>query len=995
MNSFCKHPGAIDFKRLLLACLIVVGVFQKAYSQKYFQQKVNYSINVSLNDKSHELSAFEKVEYTNNSTDTLHYLYFHLWPNAYSDNKTDLAKQLFDRSGKERLFNDPELRGYIDSLNFRIDKEPVHWQYLPGQPDICKIILNKPLYPGGSITISTPFHVKIPKGVTSRLGHIGQSYQISQWYPKPAVYDNNGWHQMPYLDQGEFYSEFGSFNVFITIPSNYIVGATGDLQNKHESEMLDKLASDTSWIKNSKAGDVNFPPSSLHTKTLHYTGINVHDFAWFADKRFHVLKSKVTLHGSGKVVITWLMFTNQQSDLWKNAIPYINHAILDFSSWIGDYPYNSFTAVQSALNAGLGMEYPGVTVIGLTKDGYTLDKVIAHEACHNWFYGALGSNERRYPFMDEGITTSYEVRYLAKWYPGKKLWDSYLNDIKQAKFFHIDKLPVERIMEFEWLVAARNNSEQPENLSSTDYDVTNYNLIPYNKAAISFNYLRAYLGDSVYDSFMHDYYRQWKFKHPQPDDLRLVLESHTGKKARWFFDDLIGTTKRLDYKMVSYKNNRLVLQNVGELVSPVLIAGMIKDSVCFEKWVDGFKGKKNIDIPRGNFTDFKIDPNHVMPEIDRMNNNIHTTGLFPKADPIQPQLLFSLEEQEKQSVMYIPAVNWNQENGFMIGLALHNGFIIPKPLEYMLMPFYTFSNSRLEGYGKISYNITPYDNFIRLAKLTLEGTQFGAPGNQDYHKIKLGLDINIRPDKITDPIRQKVFGRFIMASDLNQIENLEKVKMNDYFQVGYDLQKKSMVNPYDLLVSFESGSSFQKASVEFNYKLSYTGKNNGLEMRFFAGSMLKNIPANSFYALAPAGRSGRDQYLYDGTYPDRFGVYPATFWSRQMTISEGGLVSPVNEQLGYSNWLVSMSFSSNLPGKAGKLGIKPFVNLLLNDHGLSMENNSPFFGEAGIKVGFWNLFEIHFPLLVTGNIQSINGSIKDRIRIVFSLDFSKQGKFGL
>jgi hypothetical protein len=494
---------------------------------------------------------------------------------------------------------------------------------------------------------------------------------------------------------------------------------------------------------------------------------------------------------------------------------------------------------------------------------------------------------------------------------------------------------------------------------------------------------------------MHDYYRQWKFKHPQPDDLRLVFESHTGKNLSWFFDDLIGTTKRLDYKMVSYKNNRLVLQNVGELASPVLIAGMIKDSVCFEKWVDGFEGEKSIDIPRGNFTDFKIDPNHVMPEIDRLNDNIHTSGMFPKADPIQPQLLFSIEDQVKHSVMFIPAVNWNQENGFMIGLALHNGFIIPKPFEYMIMPFYTFSNSRLEGYGKISYNITPYDNFIRLAKLTLEGTQFGAPGNQDYHKIKLGLDINIRPNKITDPIRQKVFGRFIMASDLNQIENLEKAKMNDYFQLGYNLQKESMVNPYDLLVSFESGSSFQKASVDFNYILSYTGKNNGLEMRFFAGSMLKNTSSDSFYALAPSGRSGRDQYLYEGTYPDRFGVFPSTFWSRQMTISEGGLVSPVNEQLGYSRWLVSMSFSSNLPGKAGKLGIKPFVNLLLNDHGLSPANNSPFFGKAGIKVGFWNLFEIHFPLLVTGNIQNITGSIKDRIRIVFSLDFSKQGKFGL
>ena len=219
--------------------------------------------------------------------------------------------------------------------------------------------------------------------------------------------------------------------------------------------------------------------------------------------------------------------------------------------------------------------------------------------------------------------------------------------------------------------------------------------------------------------------------------------------------------------------------------------------------------------------------------------------------------------------------------------------------------------------------------------------------------------------------------------------------MNSYIQLGYNLEKTSLVNPYNLLVSFESGASFQKAAADFNYKVSYTGKNNGLEIRFFAGVMLRNTLPNSFYALAPSGRSGRDQYLYVGMFPDRFGEFPTSFWSRQMTISESGLVSPINEQLGYSNWLMSLSLSSNLPGKAGRIGIKPFVNLLLNDHGLGTSNNSPFFGEAGLKIGFWNLFEIYFPLLVTGNIQTINGSIKNRIRVVLNLDFSNRGKIGL
>jgi hypothetical protein len=204
-----------------------------------------------------------------------------------------------------------------------------------------------------------------------------------------------------------------------------------------------------------------------------------------------------------------------------------------------------------------------------------------------------------------------------------------------------------------------------------------------------------------------------------------------------------------------------------------------------------------------------------------------------------------------------------------------------------------------------------------------------------------------------------------------------------------------MVNPCSLLVSFESGKAYQKAAVDIDYILSYTGIDNGLEMRLFAGAMLKNTSSGSFYAIAPGARSGRDEYLYEGTYPDRFGVFPTTFFSRQMTLSEGGLVSPVNERLGYSNWLVSLSLSSNLPGKIGHIGIKPFANLLLNDHGFGSTDAFPFFGEAGIKIGLWNLFEIHIPLLVTHNIQTITGSLNNRIRIVFNLDFSKQGKIGL
>jgi hypothetical protein len=180
------------------------------------------------------------------------------------------------------------------------------------------------------------------------------------------------------------------------------------------------------------------------------------------------------------------------------------------------------------------------------------------------------------------------------------------------------------------------------------------------------------------------------------------------------------------------------------------------------------------------------------------------------------------------------------------------------------------------------------------------------------------------------------------------------------------------------LFSYEYNESFQKTSAELNYKLSYYGKNRGLDIRLFTGAMLKNPSNSSFYSLSADGRSGRELYLYQGTFPDRFGVFPETFFSRQMTLSEGGLVTPVDESLAYGPWLVSLSLSTNLPGKAGWVPIKPFINFLVNDQG-------PFY-EAGLKAGIWNFFEIYFPLLVSQNMGSINGSLKDRIRFVLILD---------
>jgi hypothetical protein len=679
------------------------------------------------------------------------------------------------------------------------------------------------------------------------------------------------------------------------------------------------------------------------------------------------------------------MFTDQEAPLWKDVISYINNAIWYYSLWIGDYPYDNFTAVQSTLSAGLGMEYPGLTVIGHTEDPYMLDKVISHEICHSWFYSALGSDERRFPYMDESITGAYESRYMDERYPDKKLWEIYFRNGRLAKVFRINKMPVQRLAELEWLNIARGNLEQPVNLPAPDYSQVNYSILIYNKAAHGFNYLRAYLGNSLFDSIMHDYYRTWKFRHPGPEDLRAVFESHTTKNLAWFFDDFLGTTRRLDYKMVRLKDQKVLIKNSGELKAPLLIAEMSGDSILSEKWEDGFEEEKWITPVGDEYSEIIIDPGHKMPELFRLNNNIRKSDIFRRADPFQSRFLFTIEESDKRSLIYTPAVGWNSENGFMAGLVLHNGMLIPKPVEYLFIPFYTFRDPGLTGYGKISLNIAPYDNIIRIATFSLEGEQFGAPGNQNYRKAKIGLDLSFRSGKMINAVRQNVFGYYIAASDLGQIQLLTQAEMRSFLHFGYLLERTGIINPFNMLISVESGKSFQKISLDLNYKYSYYGLNNGLEVRIFTGTMLKNASADPFYAFSPGGRSGHELYFFQGLFPDRFGDFPETFWSRQMTLDEGGLVTPVNVSLGYSRWICSLSLTSTLPGIASRIPVKPFVNILLNEHGAGTTYKSPLFFEAGFKAGMWNFFEIYFPLLISENIESITGSFKDRIRFVFKL----------
>jgi hypothetical protein len=203
-------------KKLLLL-IFAFCLLPFAYCQlPYWQQQVNYKIDVTLNDADNTLDGFVKMDYHNNSPDTLHFIWIHLWQNAFKNDKTAFTDQDLENGSTDFYFSNADKRGYINRLDFKVNGEVAKTTDHPQHQDIVKLILPKPIAPNSSAKIETPFHVKLPYNF-SRGGHVVQAYQITQWYPKPAVYDRKGWHPMPYLDQGEFYAEFGNYEVQITL----------------------------------------------------------------------------------------------------------------------------------------------------------------------------------------------------------------------------------------------------------------------------------------------------------------------------------------------------------------------------------------------------------------------------------------------------------------------------------------------------------------------------------------------------------------------------------------------------------------------------------------------------------------------------------------------------------------------------------------------------------------------------------------------------------
>jgi hypothetical protein len=983
---------------ILICCLPFLAQAQDGY----FQQQVDYKIQVQLDDEAHLLHGFVQMDYHNNAPQALDTLYIHLWPNAYRNRQTAYAKQALRMGNADFYFAPESERGSIDSLAFQLDGQAVDYAYHPEHVDIAYLVLPEPIPSGGRVTLSTPFRVDIPY-CFSRLGHVGQSYQITQWYPKPAVYDQDGWHPMPYLDMGEFYSEFGDFEVEITLPENYRVAATGQLETPSERAFLQQLSDE----KTAYTDTLDFPPSASNLKTIRYTAERVHDFAWFADKRFEVRVDTVQL-ASGRTVEAWAFFTQEERELWLKATDYVKRSVRFYSEQVGEYPYPQATAVQTALEAGGGMEYPMITNIGEAGNARSLDQVITHEVGHNWFYGILGSNERTHAWMDEGLNSYYEQRYMRQFYGSSSPLPAFLMVDTSMTLGDIG-----------YLYQARRRLDQAPDTHSDAFEPINYFLGAYEKPAMALHLLEDYWGRERFDAAMQAYYDQWQFKHPQPADYRRVMETIGGEELGWLFDGLLYSNGKTNYSIqkVKQRGRRLEvrLRNKGDINSPVPLGVIKGGQLDTLYWLPGFEGEQEVRLSANGATGLQIDPQGVSLELYRRNDEYELSGLLPKWDWPGFKLLTAVQGNRKQSVFAMPIVSWNNYDKTLPGLLLYNHSIPEQRFEFALAPMIGVGTGRLAGIGDLHYNFYPGEGgFIHRMRLGVSGRRFGfrrvARFDQDlaFNRIQpyLRLDFKTPSDKrwrkqlllsalwIED---QESNGGPLDAEVITRTTFLQRAELT--------LANERVVSPYTWHFAVEhqafddvfgEAQRYVKAEVTWEGAFNYAEKE-AVHLRLFGGYFLQNTQrtANNF---SPAAfnliSQGFNDYRYDDLYAGR--SENEGFWSRQISMRDGGFKNIIGQgfPLGRSNdYILSANFWVDLPQNAlFGIPIKPYLDLgyFSDARPISGEPvfSDQFIWSGGMMISAFNdAVAVYFPLLSSLNIADRQAEVGDYWqRISFQFD---------
>ncbi|HTN07462.1 M1 family metallopeptidase [Agriterribacter sp.] len=636
--------------RILLVALFLCSGYSIAFAQSdRWQQKVKYVMDIDMNVQTNRLKGKQKLEYWNNSPDTLYKVFYHLYwnafqPNSMMDMRSRELGNIEFRTADNQIIKDwdsrvrdrirhlePDETGYQKILSLKMNGAS---QAFKVQETILEVRLTKPIPPKSKVVFDMDFEAQVPLQIR-RAGrdnpNTGVRYSMSQWYPKLCEYDEEGWHPTPYVAR-EFYGVWGDYEVNITLDKNYIIGGTGYLQN----------ANQVGYGYEKKGTKV--VRQQGNTLTWRFTAPNVHDFVWAADTEFKHITRDIpngpTIH---------VLYKNKPNDTandnaWKEVADAAVIVLPFIEKHFGEYPYKQYSFIHGGDG---GMEYPMATLVSGPGLGTAF-----HEWMHSWYQMMLATNESLYAWIDEGFVT-YAEDLVSAFYKQQKNSPVRGNELSTGPSYAGTELPLYHAGSYAgYFSLVKSGLEEPLT-THADHFNTNfaYARAAYSKGAVFLAQLGYIISDSLRDKTLLEYYKQWRFKHPNANDFIRVAEKVSGIQLDWYKEYWVSTTKTIDYSIDSLweqgGKTKIRLRMIGQVPMPIDVLLQYKDGSKATVYIPQLSmfGEKPAegDIPRlvkeswkwthpvyvfevdqrlMNVQSIEIDPTWRMADVNRKNNKL-------------------------------------------------------------------------------------------------------------------------------------------------------------------------------------------------------------------------------------------------------------------------------------------------------------------------------------------------------------------------------------
>ncbi len=579
-------------KRLFIISSLLATSIWAQNNACYWQQHVDYTMTVNMNVENFTYTGTQKLVYTNNSPDVLYRVYYHLYFNAFQpgsemdvrlQNIADPDSRMF-AEGKSRIASlTPEEMGYLRVSSLAQDGQAPAYKE---EGTILVVELAKPIAPGGKTTFDMVFNGQVPVQIrrSGRNNEEGVALSMSQWYPKLAEYDFEGWHADPYIAR-EFHGVWGDFDLKLTIDKNYVVGGSGYLQNPQEiGHGYEAPGTTVSTGKNKKG------KSKIKTLTWHFKAPMVHDFMWAADPEYVHDTLQVP---NGPMLHFFYKNRPEIKENWENLQSKTAEAMSFFSKNIGPYPYKQYSVIQGGDG---GMEYAMATLITGKRTFGSLVGVMVHEMAHSWFQQVLATNESKHGWMDEGFTSFISSLCMNEIMPPRKdnpfeaAYNSYFNLVESGK-------------------------EQPQTTHADRYALNfSYGITTYSKGELFLSQLGYVIGQDKLTETVRKYFEDFKFKHPVPNDIKRTAEKVSGMELDWYLTDWTQTTNTIDYGIkevaIDGGKTKVTLERIGPMPMPIDVLVVYEDGAqeTFYAPLRMMHGEKDNPYPKLNRTVLKSWP---------------------------------------------------------------------------------------------------------------------------------------------------------------------------------------------------------------------------------------------------------------------------------------------------------------------------------------------------------------------------------------------------